>query len=117
MINQKQNQRIGIEIIMQLNSIFTELPTVVKISNKMVGSGTSADRQAYASKGAGTDEAVMVTKRVHLVGKLPLIDINLDSWTTFKMDLAKKASIMAGLQDSPSSPDIPVENKEIIHVH
>ena len=62
MINQKQNQRVGIEIIMQLNSIFTELLTVVKISNKMEGSSASADHQAHASKGAGTDEAVMVTK-------------------------------------------------------
>ena len=70
MINQKQNQRIGIEIIMQLNSIFTKLQTVVKFSNKMEGSSASVDYQVHASQGAGTDEAVMVTKRVRLVGKL-----------------------------------------------
>ena len=79
-------------MIMQLNSIFTELPTVVNISNKMEGS--SADQQAQASKGAGT-EAVVVTKWVWLVGKLPLIDINPDSWNTIKMNPAKKASIIA----------------------
>ena len=32
------------------------------------------------------------------------------------MDPAKKASILTWLQDSPSSPDIPVKNEEIIHV-
>ena len=115
MINRKENLRVRFEIMMQLNSIFTELPTVVNISNKM--EGLSADLQAHASKGAGTDEAVVVTKRVCLVGKLPLIDINPDSWNTFKMDPAKKASIIAWLQDSLFSPDIPVENKEIIFVY
>ena len=102
---------------MQLNSIFTELQTVVKISKNIEGSSASADRQAHASQGAGTDEAVVVTKWVRLVGKLPLIDINPDSWETFKMDPHKKASIIAWLQDSPSSPDIPIENEEIIRVH
>ena len=33
------------------------------------------------------------------------------------MDPAKKASILAWLQDSPSDPDIPMENEEIIRVH
>ena len=42
-INQKENQHVGIEINMKLNSIFTELPTIVKISNKMEGSSASAD--------------------------------------------------------------------------
>ena len=88
--------------------------TVVTTSNKMEGS--SDDPEAQASKGAGT-EAVVSTKQVQLVGKLPLIDINLDSWNTFKMDTAKKALILAWLQESPSSPDIPVENQEIIRVH
>ena len=102
---------------MQLNSIFTELQTVVKISKNIEGSSASADRQAHASQGAGTDEAVVVTKWVRIVGKLPLIDINPDSWETFKMDPHKKALIIAWLQDSPSSPDIPIKNKEIIWVH
>ena len=53
---------------MKLNSLFTELPTVVTTSNKIEGS--SAGTQAQASKGAGI-EAVVVTKRVRLVGKLP----------------------------------------------
>ena len=57
-ISQKGNQPIGIEIKMKLNSLFTKLPTVVNTSNKMEGS--SADQQAQASKGAGT-EAVVVT--------------------------------------------------------
>ena len=33
------------------------------------------------------------------------------------MDPHKKALIIAWLQDSPSSPDIPIENEEIIRVH
>ena len=33
------------------------------------------------------------------------------------MDPQKKASIIAWLQDSPSCPDIPVKNEEIIRVH
>ena len=102
---------------MQLNSIFTELKTVVKIYNKMEGSSASAYLQAHASQGAGTDEAVMVSKRVHLMGKFPLIDINPDSWETFKMDPQKKASIITWLNNSLSSPNIPVENEEIIRVH
>ena len=87
--------------------------TVVTTSNKMEGS--SDDPEAQASKGAGT-EAVVNTKQVQLVGKLPLIDINPDRWNSFNMDPAKKASILTWLQDSPSSPDIPVKNEEIIHV-
>ena len=37
--------------------------------------------------------------------------------TGFKMDPAKKASTLAWLQDSPSSPDIPIKSEEIICVH
>ena len=44
--------------------------TVVTTSNKMEGS--SDDPEAQASEGAGT-EAVVNTKQVQLVGKLPLI--------------------------------------------
>ena len=100
---------------MQLNSIFTKLPTVVNISNKMEGS--SAYQQAHAFKGTGTDTDVVVTKPVWLVGKLSLININPDSWNTLNMDPAKKALIITWLQDSLSSSDISVKKEEIICVH
>ena len=132
LFNQKLNQPVGIELIIQLNCNFTELQTAFKILNNMEGgpsaipdlwahsskgAGSSASCQAHSSQGAGTDEAIMVTKHVRLMGKFPLIDLNPDSWQNFKMDPEKKASIIAWLNDSPLTPDIPVENEKVSRVH
>ena len=93
------------------------------------GSSTTPDRQAHASKGAGSSascqaqssqgaqDQVVMTKRVCLVGKFPLVELNPQSWQEYKMDPDKKAAVINWLNSSILSLDIPVEDQEIIKVH
>ena len=65
----------------------------------------------------GAQDQVVVTKRVCLVGKFPLIELNPQSWQEYKMDPDKKAPVINWLSSSHSSLDISVEDQEIIKVH
>merc|ERR1712240_40763 len=73
--------------------------------------GTS---EAHLSQGA--KETVLVTKRVRLVGKVPLMKINPDKLKPVEMDPVKRASIITWLHDNPSNLDSPIEKEEIIQV-
>ena len=63
--------------------------TYTSLNNEMEHSS-----EAQSSKGPN-NETVQVTKWIRMVGKVPLIEINPDKWTTFQMDPVKRASIMA----------------------
>ena len=103
---------MGIEIRMKLSLLFVELPTIITTSLNQIEHSS----EAQSSKGAN-NKTFSVTKQVRLVVKVQPIDINPDRWTTFEMDPVKKASIIAWLYDSPSSPDILMEKEEIIRLH
>ena len=51
------------------------------------------------------------------MGRFPLVELNPQSWQEYKMDLDKKAAVINWLNSLPSSPDIPVEDQEVIKVH
>ena len=103
---------------MKLNQLFAVLPTVITVnsSRKMESSNS-----AHASKGAahssqGAEETVLITKRLRLVGKIPLIEINPVKFDPTDVDSVKRARVLAWLENNPSNPDSPIEKEEMIQV-
>ena len=76
--------------------------------------GAAASCQAQLSQ--GVQDQVVVTKRVCLVGRFPHVDLNPQSWEEYRMDPDKKAAVINWLNSSPSNPDIPIEDQEVIKV-
>ena len=107
--NRKGNELVGIEINMNLNLLFVELPTIITTSLNQMECSSDAESSKRANK--PNNEIVLVTQQVRLLGKVPLIKTNPDRWTTFEIDPVKKASILAWLHDSPSNSDIPMDKK------
>ena len=107
---------MAIKLQIKLNQLFAVLPTVTTVNSSKKMDSTNL---AHASKGAahtskGAEETVLITKRLRLVGRIPLIKINPIEFNPTDMDSVKRTRVLAWLENNRSNTDSPIEKAEMI---